>query len=69
MVLEKVLIADLQKVSGNIERKIAACGVIKLLCDCPPMFSGTYQKFWCPLFEVSEEFVHHMSVSKYFTHF
>ncbi|GLV36439.1 Chromosome segregation 1 [Carabus blaptoides fortunei] len=51
MVLEKVLIADLQKVSGNVERKIAACGIIKLLCDCPPIFSGGYQKFWCPLFE------------------
>lgn len=52
MVLEKVLITDLQKVSGNIERKITACGIVKLLTDCPVMFTGIYQKYWVPLFEV-----------------
>lgn len=51
MVLEKILLVDLQKISGNTERKITACGVVKLLSDCPVMFSGAYQKFWVPLFE------------------
>lgn len=52
MVLEKIIITDLQKVSGNIERKLTACGIVKLLCDCPAMFTGIYQKFWVPLFDV-----------------
>lgn len=56
MVLEKVIITDLQKVSGNVERKISACGIVKMLCDCPPVFTGIYQKFWIPLFEVSVYF-------------
>lgn len=53
MVLEKIIISDLQKVSGDVDRKITACGVIKLLCDCPSMFTGIYQKYWAPLLEVS----------------
>ncbi|KAK5647359.1 hypothetical protein RI129_002251 [Pyrocoelia pectoralis] len=51
MVLEKLFLADLQKVSGGIERKIVACGVIKLLCDCPEMYTGSYQKYWAPLLQ------------------
>ncbi|KAF5296580.1 hypothetical protein FQR65_LT10233 [Abscondita terminalis] len=51
MVLEKLFLADLQKVSGAIERKIVACGVIKLLCDCPEMHSGNYQTYWAPLLQ------------------
>ncbi|XP_044735221.1 exportin-2 isoform X2 [Chrysoperla carnea] len=51
MVLEKIIVPDVQKVGGNIERKIAACGMIKLICECPIIFSGAYQKFWGPLVE------------------
>lgn len=53
MVLEKIIVPDVQKVGGNIERKIAACGMIKLICECPIIFSGAYQKFWGPLVEVN----------------
>lgn len=51
MVLEKLFLADLQKVSGGVERKIVSCGVIKLLCDCPEMYTGSYQKYWAPLLQ------------------
>ena len=34
MMLEKILIADLQKVSGSTERKICAVGVTKILTEC-----------------------------------
>ncbi|EFA07339.1 exportin-2 [Tribolium castaneum] len=51
MVLEKLLISELQKVSGNVERKIVACGITKLLCECPEMLTGTYQKFWPQLLQ------------------
>ena len=46
MVLERLLIADMQKISGTVERKIAAVGVTRLLCDCPPLMNGAYARFW-----------------------
>lgn len=52
MVLEKLFLADLLKVSGGVERKIVACGVVKLLCDCPAMYTGAYQKYWSSLLQV-----------------
>lgn len=52
MVLEKLFISEMQKVSGNVERKIVACGITKLLCECPELYSGTYQKFWPQLLQV-----------------
>lgn len=58
MVLEKLFIPDLQKISGVVERKIVACGVTKLLCDCPEMFTGTYQKHWSALLQVCVIFIH-----------
>lgn len=46
MVLEKLFITELQKVCGNTERKIVACGVTKLLCESPEMVNGQYGKYW-----------------------
>jgi exportin-2 (importin alpha re-exporter) len=47
MVLEKLYIADLQKVSGNLDRKICAVGVTKMLCECPVLLSNeNYIKMW-----------------------
>lgn len=54
MVLEKLLIAELQKIAGDVERKIVAIGVIKLLCECPEMYTGTYQKYWPQLLQVKK---------------
>ncbi|XP_074027290.1 chromosome segregation 1 [Leptinotarsa decemlineata] len=51
MVLEKLFIAELQKISGNIERKIVACGITKLLCECKEMYVGNYQKYWPQLLQ------------------
>ncbi|XP_057662320.1 exportin-2 [Diorhabda carinulata] len=51
MVLEKLFITELQKVAGTIDRKIVACGITKLLCESPEMFSGTYQKYWPQLLQ------------------
>ncbi|XP_066140699.1 exportin-2 [Euwallacea fornicatus] len=51
MVLEKVLIPELQKVNGHIERKIVSCGVSKLLCESPEMVDGTYGKYWPQLLQ------------------
>ena len=50
MVLEKLYIADLQKVSGNVDRKICAVGVIKMLTECPILLSNdNYIKIWFDL--------------------
>ena len=45
MVLEKIFIAEVQKVSGHTERKICAVGMTKVLCETPAMLT-TYEKLW-----------------------
>ncbi|XP_043276599.1 exportin-2 [Venturia canescens] len=46
MVVERVILADLQKVSGEIERKVAAVGISNLLIDCPAMVESPYNVFY-----------------------
>jgi exportin-2 (importin alpha re-exporter) len=46
MVVEKLLIADLQKVSGNTNRKICAVGMTKVLTEAPAMLQSDYVKLW-----------------------
>ena len=40
MVLERLVLLELQRVSGTLERKICAVGLTRLLCDTPECFSG-----------------------------
>lgn len=54
MVLEKLFIAELQKVTGTIERKIVACGITKILCESEELYKGSYQTYWPQLFQVCE---------------
>eukprot|EP00117_Sycon_ciliatum_P032906 scpid41873/ scgid25428/ Exportin-2; Cellular apoptosis susceptibility protein; Chromosome segregation 1-like protein; Importin-alpha re-exporter len=42
MVLEKLFLSDLQKVSGPLDRKTCAVGVTNLLTATPEVLSGTY---------------------------
>jgi exportin-2 (importin alpha re-exporter) len=51
MVVEKLLIADLQKTSGQIDRKICAVGVTKILTEAPAMLQPDYIKFWPQLLQ------------------
>ncbi|KAK7791230.1 hypothetical protein R5R35_001387 [Gryllus longicercus] len=51
MVLERLFVPDVQKVSGNVERKIVAVGITKLLCECPELMDGPYSQFWSPLLQ------------------
>lgn len=46
MVLERVIITDLQKVSGEREKKITAVGMANLLVDCPMMLSSPYNAYY-----------------------
>lgn len=46
MVLEKIIIPEIQKVSGTIEKKICAVGITKILTECPAMMDTDYTKLW-----------------------
>jgi len=51
MMVEKIFVADLQKVSGRTERKIAAVGVTKMLTEVPVFFEADYLPKWAPLLQ------------------
>lgn len=46
MVLEKIVIPEVQKVSGAVEKKICAVGITKILTECPAMMDTEYTKLW-----------------------
>ena len=47
MVIQNLFIVDLQKVSGNLERKICAVGVSKMLTECQVLLSNeANMKIW-----------------------
>lgn len=49
MVLEKIIITDLQKVSGEIERKVAVFGFSNLLVNFPAMLETPYNVYYSKL--------------------
>lgn len=51
MVLEKIVIPEVQKVSGAVETKICAVGITKILTECPAMMDTEYTKLWTPLLQ------------------
>uniref|UniRef100_A0A673BGK5 Exportin-2 n=1 Tax=Sphaeramia orbicularis TaxID=375764 RepID=A0A673BGK5_9TELE len=51
MVLEKIVIPEVQKVSGAVEKKICAVGITKVLTECPAMMDTEYTKLWTPLLQ------------------
>ena len=46
MVLEKLVIADINKVLGSTERKICSVGITKLLTSCDALLDENYCKLW-----------------------
>ncbi|XP_001606668.1 exportin-2 [Nasonia vitripennis] len=56
MVVDRVLLTDLQKVSGEIERKVTAVGVSNILIDCPAMLQSPYNAFYPRLLAALVEF-------------
>jgi len=55
MVIEKLYIAEVKKVGGNIERRICVCGIIKILSQLPLIDNGAYNHLWAPLLVVLME--------------
>ena len=50
MVVEKLFVADLQKVSGTSEKKICAAGVTRILTESAAMM-GEYEHLWAQLLQ------------------
>lgn len=50
MLLEKIMLPDVQKVTGNINKKITAIGIIKVLTDTQKLIDGPYAQFWYVIF-------------------
>jgi len=46
MVCERLIVLEVQKVSGATERKICAVGMTKLLCETPVMLADDYAAMW-----------------------
>lgn len=46
MVLEKLLIPELDKISDQVERKICTVGITKILTEVPALSQGDYTQFW-----------------------
>lgn len=46
MLLEKIILPDVQKVTGNVNKKVTAVGIIKILTDTPNLIDGQYSQFW-----------------------
>lgn len=55
MVVERVFIPDMAKVSNELERKIVAVGISKILCECPAMLSPPYNQNWSRLLQALVE--------------
>lgn len=51
MVIERILVSDLTRAAGDIEKKIVAVGITNLLCECPPMLNMPYRNYWAKLLE------------------
>jgi exportin-2 (importin alpha re-exporter) len=56
MVIERVFITDLQKVSGEIERKITAIGISNVLTNCSSMLENPYVAYYPQLLASLIEF-------------
>ncbi|KPJ04535.1 Exportin-2 [Papilio xuthus] len=52
MYTERILIAELQRVSGALERKAAAVGCVKLLCESEHFRTGALAALWPKLLQV-----------------
>lgn len=55
-VIERVIISDLQKISGEMERKVAAVGMSNLLTDSQQMLDTPYNNYYPKLLAVVIEF-------------
>ena len=46
MVIERLFVPDVQKVSGLVERKICAVGMTRILTEASHLLTDEYVKLW-----------------------
>ncbi|XP_050543879.1 exportin-2 [Daktulosphaira vitifoliae] len=51
MLLDKIILPDVQKVTGTTNKKITAIGIVKVLADTNKLIEGDYASFWSRLLE------------------
>lgn len=51
MVIERIIITDVAKVTGEMDKKIVAIGVSKLLCQCSNILNEPYINYWMPILQ------------------
>lgn len=51
MVIERIFITDLAKVSGDTSKKIVSVGISKILCECPALLNNPYRNYWHRILE------------------
>lgn len=51
MVIERVLVTELSKTTGEIDKKIVAVGIAKLLTECPAMITQPYRAYWSTILQ------------------
>lgn len=51
MVIDRIFIPDLAKVSGETSKKIVSVGMAKILCECPVMLINPYRNYWSKVLE------------------
>lgn len=51
MVIERVLVPEMAKISGDRDKKIVAVGIAKVLCDCPTMLGNPYRNYWTAILQ------------------
>jgi exportin-2 (importin alpha re-exporter) len=49
MVCDRLIILEVQKVTGTTEKKICSVGMIKLLTETPALTTGNYSHYWPPI--------------------
>lgn len=51
MVIERVLVPEMAKISGDRDKKIVAVGIAKILCDCPTLLGNPYRNYWTAILQ------------------
>ncbi|XP_074596688.1 chromosome segregation 1 [Brevipalpus obovatus] len=51
MVVERLLVAEVQRVTGKLERKICAVGITDILTTVPQMIDGPYAPYFGPMLQ------------------
>lgn len=55
MVVERVFITEMSKISSKIDRKMVSVGITMILTECPQMLNGTYNQNWGKLLQALVE--------------